>query len=109
MGTGVRSGRTEEITLSDPEMEQVVRVLAASINVRMMDILLRRRVDDAPGGWMFLSEIAEAVGEAPGTVGLAVQKLLPLLEEKREKGKRYFRSRYRDIRIVMERVEAADT
>lgn len=82
------------LTLFDSEMENVVRILAASINVRMMGVLLERRVAEPDGGWLFLSQIAEAVDEKPGTVGLAVQKLLPLLEEKRDKGKRYFRSRY---------------
>lgn len=92
---------TVVLTPADPEMEQVVRVLAASINVRMMNVLLKERVAHPDGGWLFLSQIAEAVDERPGTVGLAVQKLLPLLEEKRDKGKRYFRSRYKDIRIEL--------
>lgn len=90
------------LTLADPELEVVVRVLAASVNVRMMSALLEARRHDPEGGWLFLSEIAEALDEKPGTVGLAVQKLLPLLEEKREKGKRYFRSRYRNLEIILD-------
>lgn len=98
----MESGATVVLTPADPQMEQVVRVLAASINVRMMEVLLQARRAEPEGGWLFLSQIAEAVDEKPGTVGLAVQKLLPLLEEKREKGKRYFRSRYRTIRMELE-------
>jgi len=93
----------EELTLSDPALEQHVRVLAASVNVRLMRVLLEARRADPVGGWRFLSQIAEALDEKPGTVGLAVQKLLPLLEEKREKGKRYFRSRFVDLRLVLQR------
>lgn len=56
-------------------------------------------------GWMYLSEIAEAMGEAPGTVGSSLQKLLRLLEEQRVKGRRYFRSRVVRLEIVVEEVE----
>lgn len=91
------------LTLSDPELETVVRVLAASVNVRLMNVLLKERAAQPEAGWLFLSQIAEAIDEKPGTVGLAVQKLLPLLEEKREKGKRYFRSRFRHLELVLER------
>lgn len=59
---------------------------------------------DGPG-WMYLSEIADAVGEAPGTVGSSLQKLLPLLEEERVKGRRFFRSRVLRLTIRVEEVE----
>ena len=90
------------IGLSDPEMDTVVRCLAASVNLRMMHVLMERRRSEPADGWLFLSEIAEALDEKPGTVGLAVQKLLPLLEEKREKGRRYFRSRYVGLEMVLQ-------
>ncbi len=96
-----KADNQERLALSDPQMETVVRSLAASVNLRMMDVLLEHRRSDPADGWMFLSQIAEALDEKPGTVGLAVQKLLPLLEEKREKGKRYFRSRYTDMQVLL--------
>lgn len=85
--------------LEDPEMEQIVRILAASVNTRLMTILVEARRKDPEEGWLFLSQLAESVDERPGSVGLALQKLLPLLEEKRHKGKRYFRSRYQNIEL----------
>lgn len=98
----VSDGPATRFNLSDPETDTIVRALAASINLRMMEVLLQERQREPEGGWLFLSQIAVACDEKPGTVGLAVQKLLPLLEEKREKGKRYFRSRYRKIELVLE-------
>ncbi len=88
----------------DPEgLHELVRVLAASVNVRIVGALARARRDNPIDGWMFLSEIAEAVGEKPGTVGIAVQKLLPILvEERRDKGRRYFRSRVTALALVMD-------
>lgn len=59
---------------------------------------------DGPG-WMYLSEVADAVGEAPGTVGSSLQKLLPLLEEQRVKGRRFFRSRVVRLEIHVEEVD----
>ena len=85
----------EELSLKDPRLESIVRILAASANVRILHFLVEARRKEAQDGWRFLSEIAEGVGEAPGTVSLAVQKLLPLLEERRSKGKRYFRAKTR--------------
>jgi hypothetical protein len=81
-----------------------VRILGASVNAKIADVLVEARRKDPDGGWLFLSQIAVEVSEKPGTVGLAIQKLLPLLEEKREKGRRWFRSRYTDLRLVMARV-----
>lgn len=90
-------------TLSrEPEdLHRLVRILGASVNVAILRELAkaRRRGD----GWMYLSEIAEAIGEAPGTVSIAIQKLMPLLEERREKGLRYFRSAVTELRIEVER------
>jgi hypothetical protein len=90
------------LSLDDAETEQVVRILAASVNIRLMSVLVEARRNDPEEGWRFLSELAEAVDERPGTVGLAVQKLLPLLEERRHKGKRYFRSRYKNFEIHLD-------
>lgn len=82
----------------DPEaVARLVRMLGASVNVAILGELARaRRRGD---GWMYLSQIAEAIGEAPGTVGIAIQKISPLVEERREKGLRWFRARLTDLRI----------
>lgn len=85
----------EELSLKDPRLEQTVRILAASVNTRILHHLVESRRKETAEGWRFLSEIAQAVGESPGTVSLAIQKLLPLLEERRHKGRRYFRARVR--------------
>ncbi|HVL87888.1 MAG TPA: hypothetical protein VM681_07810 [Candidatus Thermoplasmatota archaeon] len=88
------------LTRDAPEMEAIVRVLSASVNVRILAALMEERKRGE--GWLFLSEIAERIDEKPGTVGLAIQKLLPLLEERREKGRRYFRSQHRELSLVLE-------
>jgi hypothetical protein len=85
----------DELRLKDPRFEAYVRLLSASVNTRILGVLVDARSKEADKGWRFLSEIAAAVGEAPGTVSPAIQKLLPLLEERREKGRRYFRARAR--------------
>lgn len=94
----------EELHLEgDPDaVAQLVRMLSASVNVGILALLVRARRDGQGldgDGWLFLSEIAEEMGETPGTVGAAIQKLTPLLEEKREKGRRYFRTTVADLRI----------
>jgi len=91
----------EELLPKDPRFETTVRMLAASVNAKILHHLVEARRKDLAEGWRFLSEIAVAVGEAPGTVSLAIQKLLPLLEERRLKGKRYFRARAR-VSLLME-------
>jgi hypothetical protein len=94
---------TEAIDISDPRLDTIVRILAASINTQILAHLIDVRAQEPTGGWRFLSQIAEAVGESPGTVGLAIQKLLPLLEERRHKGKRYFRSQLKTLALRLER------
>lgn len=91
----------EEIHLRDRRLEEVVRILAASANARILHYLVEIRRKDTDGGWRFLSQIAEGVSESPGTVSQAIQKLLPLLEEKRAKGKRYFRAKTR-VSLLLE-------
>lgn len=91
----------EEISLKDPRLEEFSRIIAASVNARILQHLVEVRRKDPHEGWRFLSEIAETVGEAPGTVSIAIQKLLPLLEERRSKGKRYFRARAR-VSLILE-------
>lgn len=86
-----------------PRLETLVRALAASVNVRLLAALAaerRRRGDDA---WVFLSDAAERLDEAPGTVSAAVGKLqiAGLVDEKREKGRRYFRSRVSDVELFL--------
>lgn len=90
----------EELSLKDARFEATVRLLAASVNVRILHYLAEARRREAAEGWRFLSEIAAALGEAPGTISLGLQKLLPLLEERRLKGKRYFRARARVTLLV---------
>jgi hypothetical protein len=85
----------EELALKDPRFEATVRMLAASVNTRILHYLVEARRKEPTDGWRFLSEIAGGVKESPGSVSLAIQKLLPLLEEDREKGRRYFRARTR--------------
>lgn len=94
--------RDLSLSKDSEEIERIVRLLAASVNVKILSCLNeeRRRGE----GWLFLSEIADRTGEKPGTIGLAIQKLLPLLEERREKGRRYFRSRIKEFRIVLDEV-----
>lgn len=85
----------EEVLLRDRRFEEYVRLLAASVNTRLLNYLVEARRKELEGGWRFLSQIAEGVGESPGAVSAAIQKLLPLLDERREKGRRYFRARAR--------------
>lgn len=83
-------------------IQRLVRILGASVNVEILQLLVRARLhgDGRDGeGWLFLSEIADALDQTPGTVGAAIQKLMPLLEEDRERGRRYFRSRVGELVI----------
>jgi DNA-binding transcriptional ArsR family regulator len=91
----------EEVALRDRRFEEYVRVLSASVNTRIMHWLVEARRKEPTQGWRFLSEIAEGIGESPGAVSPALQKLLPLLEERREKGKRYFRARAK-LRLLLD-------
>ena len=91
----------EEVALRDRRFEEYVRVLSASVNTRIMHWLVEARRKEPQEGWRFLSEIAEGIGESPGSVSPALQKLLPLLEERREKGKRYFRARAK-LRLLLD-------
>jgi hypothetical protein len=91
----------QEIPLGDPQLETLVRMMAASVNAKILHHLVQVRKKEPKEGWRFLSEIAQSVGEAPGTVSLAIQKLLPLLEERRHKGRRYFRTTTR-LSITLE-------
>lgn len=91
----------EEVTLRDKRFEEYVRVLSASVNTRIMYWLVEARRKDPDNGWRFLSEIAQGITESPGAVSPALQKLLPLLEERREKGRRYFRARAK-LRLLLD-------
>ena len=91
----------EALRPGDDLFGHYVRILGASVNAKIADVLVEARRRAPDDGWLFLSQIALEVNEKPGTVGLAIQKLLPLLEERREKGRRWFRSRYTDLRLVM--------
>lgn len=89
------------LTKDAQDLERVVRLLGASVNVAILRELARAR--KRGDGWMYLSEIATAIGESPGSVSAGIQKLTPLLEEKREKGLRYFRANLVDLRVEIER------
>lgn len=91
----------EEILPRDRRFEEYVRLLAAGANTRILQFLVEARRKETEGGWRFLSEIAQGVRESPGAVSAAIQKLLPLLEERREKGRRYFRARAR-VQLLMD-------
>jgi hypothetical protein len=104
---GESAGRSRDITLDGDAdaLANAVRILGASINVRILRTLAEARKKDPAGGWVFLSGIATELGEAPGSVGLAIEKLRPFVEEKREKGRRWFRSRVRHLSIHVEEIE----
>lgn len=90
-----------QLTKDAEALARLVRMLSASVNVAILRELARARRKGE--GWMYLSQIAEAIDEAPGTVSVAIQKMMPLLEEKREKGLRYFRAGLVDLRVEAER------
>ncbi|MHB8605695.1 MAG: hypothetical protein ACYDCK_10615 [Thermoplasmatota archaeon] len=94
----------KELNLTDHHdaIDRLVRMLGASVNVAILRELTAARRAEPNGGWVFLSDLAKRLDEAPGTVSVAIQKLLPLLEEKREKGRRYFRARVSELRIVLD-------
>lgn len=96
------------------EIERLSRILSQSVNARVLAMLMERRQAGEPdddterpegAGWMYLSEIADELDEAPGTVGSSLQKLLTLLEERRVKGRRFFRSRVVELAITIDRTE----
>ena len=94
-------GERWALTKDPDSVERLARMLGASVNVAILRALAKaRRKGD---GWMYLSEIASALGEAPGTVSAGIQKLTPLVEEKREKGLRYFRAGLIDLKVELER------
>ncbi|HEV8359607.1 MAG TPA: hypothetical protein VGR28_04030 [Candidatus Thermoplasmatota archaeon] len=93
-------GKEYHLTTDPEDIAKLVRILDASVNVRILKVLVEERRKGE--GWLFLSEIAKRIDEKPGTVGLAIQKLLPLLEEKYEKGKRWFRTPYRELTMVLD-------
>lgn len=78
-----------------------MRGLAASMTIEVLrELAAARRKGD---GWVYLTQLAQRVGEAPGTVANAVAKLGPLVEEKREKGLRYVRSTVLEVTLTVER------
>lgn len=97
------------------EIERLCRLLSQSGNARVLAALMERREEGDPedddlerpdgDGWMFLTEIAKVLDEAPGTVGSSVQKLAPLIEERRVKGRRFVRSRVKELAIEIDRTE----
>lgn len=92
---------TWRLTLEPEEVRRLVYALDASVNVDILRELAKaRRKGD---GWLYLSQIAQRIGESPGTVGIAISKLAPFVEEKREKGLRWFRATVTEVAITVER------
>ena len=58
-----------EFTLTrDPEaLARLVRILDASVNVEVLSALVTARKETRTGGWVFLSDLAKRVGQAPVT------------------------------------------
>ena len=99
--------RELKLTKDTDAIERLVRSLGASVNVAILAELVAARRDGRDDGWVFLSDLAKRVGEAPGTVSVAVQKLLPVLvEDKYEKGRRYFRARVSGLSFVLDEAPA---
>ena len=92
---------TWRLTADPEELRRLVYALDASVNVDILRELARARRKGE--GWMYLSQIAQRIGEAPGTVGIAISKLGPFVEEKREKGLRYFRATVTEVTLAVER------
>src|SRR5438874_10823278 len=82
------------------DLARLVRALDASVNVALLRELCRRRRRGE--GWAYLSELAQALREAPGTVGAALDKLGRVGEERREKGRRYARAAVADVVMTAE-------
>lgn len=107
--------RTLRMPEDADEIARLSRTLAQSGNARVLAMLMERREegdreDDETArpdgdGWMYLSEIAKALDEAPGTVGSSIAKLQPLIEERRVKGRRFIRSRVHELTIQIDRTE----
>ena len=93
-------GKEFKLTGHPEEVAHLVRILDASVNVRILKVLMEERRKGE--GWLFLSDIAKRIDEKPGTVGLAIQKLLPLLEERYDKGKRWFRTPYSELTLTLD-------
>lgn len=80
-----------------------VRVLATAQSVAILRELARaRRKGD---GWLYLTQLAERLGEAPGTLSHALARLGPFVEEKREKGLRYVRATVVEVTLTVERAK----
>lgn len=92
---------TWRLTLEPEKVRRLVYALDASVNVDILRELARARRKGE--GWLYLSQIAQRIGEAPGTVAVAVSKLGPFVEEKREKGLRYFRATVTEVALTVER------
>lgn len=93
------------LTKEPDELARTLRMLSASVNVAILRELVRARRRGE--GWMYLSEIAAALGESPGTVAHGLAKLAPLLEERRAKGLRYFRANFGEVRLEFEKLNRA--
>ena len=89
------------LTAEPDELARLVYALDASVNVDILRELVRARRRGE--GWMYLSQIAARIGQAPGTVAVAVSKLGPFVEEKREKGLRYFRATVTEVTLAVDR------
>lgn len=94
-----------ELTLGNDRaaLERLVRILDASVALAALHALAEERKSARDEGWVFLSDLAKRLDQAPGTVSAAVQKMVPtLLEEKYERGRRFFRARVTSVKLVLD-------
>ena len=105
MTTRTVRGETASISDDAERVEAIVRALAASINVRLIGLLAAERRSTGDDAWVHLSQAAVDLDEAPGTIAAAVGRLMlaGLVDEKRAKGKRYFRARVTDVSVTLSR------
>lgn len=89
------------LTTEPDELAHEIRTLSPSMAIDVLRELARaRRKGD---GWLYLTQVAQRLGQSPGTISHALAKLGPLVEEKREKGLRYVRATVLEVTLTVER------
>ena len=88
------------LSVESDDVERIARALSSSASIAVLRELVRaRRKGD---GWLYLSQLAEKVGSSAGTTSVALLRLTDLVEEKREHGQRFVRSRFFDVVVSTE-------
>ncbi|HVM45508.1 MAG TPA: helix-turn-helix domain-containing protein, partial [Candidatus Thermoplasmatota archaeon] len=82
-------------------LARMTRMLSTGVSIAVLGELVRARRKGE--GWMYLTQLAKAIGETPGSVSHGLAKLAPLVEERREKGLRWFRVDLTDVSLELER------